>query len=115
MVQEDVLAQNVPTELSTTMTAAAAPPGTMIEISARIQTLEQRQKWLLAGLALCAMLSIAWPVLVSVLLPRVKSQFFSPRSSQPTEQKSEPARQPQPPAKFVAPAEYGALFGSARE
>ncbi len=109
MVEEDVLAQNVPADMSTQMTAAAAPPGTVMELSARIQSLEHKQKWLLAGLAICAMLSIGWPLLISAVLPAIKGDFFSPGST-PTEQKQPEAPHPKGPAKFVAP-DYGALFG----
>ncbi|HEX8525124.1 MAG TPA: Mov34/MPN/PAD-1 family protein [Tepidisphaeraceae bacterium] len=122
MVQEDVLAEDVPTAMSTQMTAGAAPPGTMMELTARIQTLEQRQKWLLAGLALCAMLSIGWPILMNAVMPVLRGDLFSfPRSNQQqhtdqTDSKDAAPVQPETPkgpAKFVAP-EYGALFPKVR-
>jgi proteasome lid subunit RPN8/RPN11 len=112
MVQEDVLAENVPTAMSTQMTAAAAPPGTVMELSARLQTLEQRQRWLLAGLALCAIFSIGWPFAVGQIMPFLKGDFFhiTPKSEKQDAAPAAPEK-PKGPAKFVAP-EYGSIFPS---
>ena len=70
LVQEDVAAINH--DPSAAATAVNAQPGTVIELSARLQVMETRQRWLIAGLGLCAILAIAWPLLISVLLPAVR-------------------------------------------
>jgi proteasome lid subunit RPN8/RPN11 len=48
----------------------AATSGTVGELSARVQALEQRTKWMLAGGLLALLAAIAWPVVVAVYLPQ---------------------------------------------
>jgi proteasome lid subunit RPN8/RPN11 len=43
-----------------------APSGTLGELSARVQTLENRIKWFFAGGALVTLLAIVWPVVVLI-------------------------------------------------
>ncbi len=57
-----------------------AAPGTVMELSARVQLLEQRQKWLLAGLALAALIAITWPLLIAALVPALKRDVSASES-----------------------------------
>jgi len=72
-IQEDVARDENPAELAKPRDAApAAQPGTFNELTERIQTLEQRQRWLLAGLAVCGLLAVAWPMVIGLLVPTLK-------------------------------------------
>jgi proteasome lid subunit RPN8/RPN11 len=51
--------------------AHAAPSGTVGELSARIQALENRTKWLLAGGALAVLVAIIWPLVVATYMPQI--------------------------------------------
>jgi proteasome lid subunit RPN8/RPN11 len=74
VVEEDVAQNDAPAAMQVAKPGGATPPGTVLELTARLQSLEQRQKWLLAGLALCALLAIAWPLLVTMLVPALKAE-----------------------------------------
>ena len=54
---------------ATPASAAPVPPHTVAELSARVQSLEQRQKWLAAALMVAALLALVWPLLLFVFLP----------------------------------------------
>jgi hypothetical protein len=41
------------------------PPEALSEIRSRLQALEQQQRWVTAGLALLAMVAVAWPLLLA--------------------------------------------------
>jgi hypothetical protein len=43
-----------------------------MELSARLQVMENRQRWLIAGMALCALLAIAWPLLINLIVPALR-------------------------------------------
>ncbi|HEX4124235.1 MAG TPA: Mov34/MPN/PAD-1 family protein [Tepidisphaeraceae bacterium] len=81
---------------------SAAPSGTVAELSARIQALESRSKWLTAGGLLAVLLAIAWPVVVAAYLPQVTALLHPvTRFMQPDRHGSPP---PVVPAFSVPPA-----------
>lgn len=49
--------------------AQMVAPGTIAELSARVQRLERRQRWFSAKLTLVLLLAVLWPVAVVVFLP----------------------------------------------
>lgn len=53
------------------MAPAGMAPGTLNDLSGRIQALEQRQRWMLAGLGLLAVVAILWPLLMFMFLPSI--------------------------------------------
>jgi hypothetical protein len=78
------------------------------ELSARIQTLEKRQRWVTAALALAVLVAVAWPIVLSAMamlkgtedptlnppgLPAIPPADHAPTSAEATKIKSpEPAR-----------------------
>jgi proteasome lid subunit RPN8/RPN11 len=44
-------------------------PGTTADLLARIDALEARQRWLLAGVAVMALVAIVWPLVLPVVMP----------------------------------------------
>jgi proteasome lid subunit RPN8/RPN11 len=44
-------------------------PGATTDLMARIDALEARQRWLVAGIALMALVAIVWPMVVPVVMP----------------------------------------------
>jgi proteasome lid subunit RPN8/RPN11 len=87
IIQEDVEQDATPALMQTNSetTSTAAPPGTVLELTARVQDLEKRQRWLLAGMALFTMIAIAWPLLVNIIIPALKPTE-APATDPPTVQ-----------------------------
>jgi proteasome lid subunit RPN8/RPN11 len=52
------------------------PSGTVGELSARVQVLENRTKWILAGGLLAILVAIAWPIVVATYLPQVMGELY---------------------------------------
>ena len=46
-----------------------APPGSNADLLAKIRTIEQRQRWMLAGLAVMALVSVVWPLVALMVVP----------------------------------------------
>jgi proteasome lid subunit RPN8/RPN11 len=44
-------------------------PGTITDLQTRIDALESRQRWLVAGIAVMALVAIIWPLVVPVVMP----------------------------------------------
>jgi proteasome lid subunit RPN8/RPN11 len=79
LVQEDAIATSPDDDRSERRTRPQMPvspnaqPGTVMELSARLQVMENRQRWLIAGMALCVLVAIAWPLVINLIIPALRN------------------------------------------
>jgi hypothetical protein len=73
------------------------------ELSARIQILEKRQRWVTAALALAVLVAVAWPIVLSALaILRPTSEEQQPAGIPPNVVQPEQAQAPKNPAGAAA-------------
>jgi proteasome lid subunit RPN8/RPN11 len=61
----------------------ALPSGTATDLSLRLQLLEERQRWMLIGLGVAALLAILWPLLLMLFMPSGERHSAAPHYNVP--------------------------------